>query len=120
MSNKTALAALVILQKFNDEMLTASASMGAAIDRMRSSLNHLAPEPEPEPEPEPDWANLPVDTPVMVRMGEGESWSRRHLAYYKGITPYPCHVWFDGKTRWSSMDQSTAYRFYRLPGEDEK
>ena len=47
---------------------------------------------------EVDWSKVPVDTPVLVKDCERETWYNRYFAYYKdGIV----HTYSDGATSWS-------------------
>ena len=42
-----------------------------------------------------DWENIPIDTPIMVRDFDSESWMMRHFAFYKFGKVY---CWFDNYT----------------------
>ena len=42
-----------------------------------------------------DWENIPLDTPIMVRDFDSESWMMRHFAFYKFGKVY---CWFDNYT----------------------
>lgn len=42
-----------------------------------------------------DWENIPLDTPIMVRDFDSESWMMRHFAFYKFGKVY---CWFDSYT----------------------
>ena len=42
-----------------------------------------------------DWENIPLDTPIMVRDFDSESWAMRHFAFYKFGKVY---CWFDSYT----------------------
>ena len=42
-----------------------------------------------------DWENIPLDTPIMVRDFDSESWMMRYFAFYKFGKVY---CWFDNYT----------------------
>ena len=42
-----------------------------------------------------DWENIPLDTPIMVRDFDSESWMMRYFAFYKFGKVY---CWFDSYT----------------------
>lgn len=42
-----------------------------------------------------DWENIPIDTPIIVRDFDSESWMMRHFAFYKFGKVY---CWFDSYT----------------------
>ena len=49
--------------------------------------------------PPVDWSKVAVDTPILVRDSEKESWRKRYFAkYYNGIV----YAWGGGTTSWSS------------------
>ena len=73
---------------------------------------------EPE-EPEVDWSKVEVDTPILVRNLEWESWKRRYFAKFEDGTVY---AWIDGKTLWTVEDEDDVYvwNYAKLAeGEDE-
>ena len=69
-------------------------------------------------EPEVDWSKVEVDTPILVRNGEGEVWERRHFAEYKcGVV---C-AWNDGLTSWSECKNGfTEWKFAKLAESEEE
>ena len=49
-----------------------------------------------------DWENIPIDTPIMVRDFDSESWAMRHFAFYKFGKVY---CWLDGHTSDDNNDE---------------
>ena len=49
-------------------------------------------------EPPVDWSKVAVDTPILVRDSEKESWRKRHFAKYENGMVY---TWSGGATSWS-------------------
>lgn len=45
-----------------------------------------------------DWSKVAVDTPILVRDSEEESWRKRHFAKYENGIVY---AWSGGTTHWS-------------------
>ena len=67
-------------------------------------------------EPPVDWSNVAVDTPILVRDSEKESWRKRYFAkYYNGIV----YAWGGGTTSWSA-ERSTCWKMAKLAESDEK
>lgn len=52
-------------------------------------------------EPQVDWSKVAVDTPILVRNSEEETWKKRHFAKYEHETVY---AWSGGATSWSALD----------------
>lgn len=52
-------------------------------------------------EPPVDWSKVDVDTPILVRDGESDTWARRYFAKYEDNTVY---AWGNGSTSWSATD----------------
>lgn len=52
-------------------------------------------------EPETDWSKVEVDTPILVKNKEDESWKVRYFAKYKNRKVW---CWDDGKTSYSVYD----------------
>ena len=50
-------------------------------------------------EPPVDWNKVAVDTPILVRDSEKESWRKRHFAKYENGIVY---AWENGLTSWSA------------------
>lgn len=46
-----------------------------------------------------DWSKVPVDTPVLVKDYENNSWKKRYFAYFQYDKVY---TWGNGATSWSS------------------
>ena len=66
--------------------------------------------------PPVDWSKVAVDTPILVRDSEKESWKKRYFAkYYNGIV---C-AWGGGTTSWSA-ERSTYWKYAKLAESEEK
>ena len=66
-------------------------------------------------EPPVDWSKVAVDTPILVRDSEKESWRKRYFAkYYNGIV---C-AWGGGTTSWSA-ERSTYWKMAKLAESEE-
>ena len=66
--------------------------------------------------PPVDWSKVAVDTPILVRDSEIESWRKRYFArYYNGIV----YAWGGGTTSWSA-ERSTSWKFAKLAESEEK
>lgn len=51
-------------------------------------------------EPTPNWADVPIDTPVLVAGHEGEEWIRR---YFAGVNVMGEPMFFkEGRTSWTN------------------
>lgn len=46
-----------------------------------------------------DWSKVPVDTPILVKDYESNSWKKRYFAYFQYDKVY---AWGHGSTSWSS------------------
>ena len=67
-------------------------------------------------EPPIDWSKVAVDTPILVRDSEKESWRKRYFAkYYNGIV----YAWGGGTTSWSA-ERSTCWKMAKLAESEEK
>ena len=67
-------------------------------------------------EPPVDWSKIAVDTPILVRDSEEETWKKRYFAKcYNGIV---C-AWSGGTTSWSA-ERSTYWRMAKLAESEEK
>lgn len=63
-------------------------------------------------EPPVDWSKVPVDTPILVRICENESWKARHFAKYEDGK---VHTWGCGTTSWSNDGRGTyTWKFAKL------
>ena len=63
-----------------------------------------------------DWSKVAVDTPILVRDSEKESWRKRYFAkYYNGIV----YAWGGGTTSWSA-ERSTCWKIAKLAEGEEK
>ena len=69
-------------------------------------------------EPPVDWSKVAVDTPILVRDSEKESWRKRHFAKYENGIVY---AWGNGKTSWSVYSNNvTDWKFAKLAESEEK
>ena len=66
-------------------------------------------------EPETDWSQVAVDTPIVVRDRENETWHKRHFAKYEDGEVY---AWGMGKTSWTTTD-ITAWKYVKLAEQEE-
>lgn len=67
-----------------------------------------------------NWADIPIDTEVLVREHDGDVWQGRYFAGYINGKPY---VWSNGATSWSVGDKDpklyrTSWKFTKLYEED--
>lgn len=71
---------------------------------------------EPE-ETEVDWSKVKVDTPILVRDYDDESWRKRYFAKYENKQVY---AWVNGGTSWSEK-ATINWKYAKLAEvEDEK
>ena len=70
-------------------------------------------------EPPVDWSKVAVDTPILVRDSEKESWRKRHFAKYENGIVF---AWENGLTHWSAYSSSdiSAWRMAKLAESEEK
>lgn len=67
-------------------------------------------------EPPVDWSKVAVDTPILVRDSEKESWRKRYFAKYDNGIVY---AWGGGTTSWSA-ERSTSWKMAKLAESEEK
>ena len=69
--------------------------------------------------PPVDWSKVAVDTPILVRGYEEESWKKRHFAKYENGIVY---AWSAGSTSWSARmsNDITDWKFAKLAESEEK
>ena len=69
--------------------------------------------------PPVDWSKVAVDTPILVRDSEKESWKKRHFAKYENGIVY---AWSAGSTSWSARmsNDITDWKFAKLAESEEK
>ena len=70
-------------------------------------------------EPQIDWSKVPVDTPILVRDSENESWRHRYFAKYENNRVY---TWCGGATSWSAENNyasTTGWGYAKLAEESE-
>ena len=69
-------------------------------------------------EPPVDWSKVAVDTPILVRDSEQESWRKRHFAKYENGIVY---AWENGATSWSAHRSNiTDWKMVKLAESEEK
>ena len=65
-----------------------------------------------------DWENIPLDTPIMVRDFDSESWMMRYFAFYKFGKVY---CWFDSYTsNDSNCSGAKCWQQAKLYEEEER
>lgn len=64
-------------------------------------------------EPEIDWANVPIDTPILIRNYDDTSWQRR---YFAGLNNEGyVTAWNNGRTSWTNEDKiATKWNYAKL------
>ena len=67
-------------------------------------------------EPSVDWSKIPVDTPILVKNFEWETWKKRYFAGYKGGHIY---AWSNGATSWSADVCKISWNFAKLAESEE-
>lgn len=69
-------------------------------------------------EPPVDWNKVAVDTPILVRNSEEETWRKRYFAKYENETVY---AWDGGKTSWSVESKLRIFdwKFAKLAESEE-
>ena len=70
-------------------------------------------------EPPVDWSKVAVDTPILVRDSEKESWRKRYFAKYDNGIVY---AWGGGATSWSAERSRniTYWKMAKLAESEEK
>ena len=69
-------------------------------------------------EPPVDWSKVAVDTPILVRDSEKESWRKRYFAKYDNGKVY---TWLVGATSWSAHRSNIAcWGMAKLAESEEK
>lgn len=68
-------------------------------------------------EPPVDWSKVAVDTPILVRDSEKESWRKRYFAKYENETVY---AWDAGATSWSADSDNVCNWAYAKLAESEE
>lgn len=71
-----------------------------------------------EEEHEIDWYKVAVDTPILVKDSEDETWQQRYFAKYKNGIVY---AWLSGRTSWSADndDDIFAWNIAKLAEEGD-
>lgn len=72
-----------------------------------------------EYEPKVDWSQVPIDTPILVRDHENNSWVKRHFA---GVNNGKVCAWNNGVTSWSVDDEDDfcKWNYAKLAEDVEK
>lgn len=71
-------------------------------------------------EPQIDWSKVPVDTPILVRNSEKNSWNNRYFAKYENNRVY---AWTFGANSWSSRNSysnTNAWIYAKLAEDGDK
>ena len=69
-------------------------------------------------EPPVDWSKVAVDTPILVRDSEKESWRRRYFAKYENGIVFACG---NGLTSWSAHGSNVVgWGMAKLAESEEK
>ena len=63
-----------------------------------------------------DWSDVNVDTPILVREGEGEDWVKRYFAEYKDGVVY---AWCGGSTSWDANNMMMSWKYAKLAENEE-
>ena len=66
-------------------------------------------------EPQVDWSKVEVDTPILVRQGNNETWLERHFANYENGDVY---AWVDGQTSWTG-EGKIKWKYAKLAESEE-
>ena len=66
-------------------------------------------------DPPVDWSKVAVDTPILVRDSEKETWRKRHFAKYEDNMVY---AWAGGATSWSA-ERSIYWEMAKLAESEE-
>lgn len=70
-------------------------------------------------EPQVDWNKVPVDTLVMVRDSEQDSWKIQYFESYEKQNPYYKYsIWDEGKTSKTADGATNLWKYCELV-EDE-
>lgn len=64
-----------------------------------------------------DWSKVPVDTKILVRFNDGETWNRRYFAKYENGTVYSFADGHDSFTD-DDCDNIVHWRYAKLYKED--
>lgn len=89
------------------------------VDCLRCRLLQLTWANEEYTEPEVDWSKVEVDTPILVRDHEQQSWRRNYFAKFEDGIVY---TWANGRTSWTAKNSEDIYNwnYAKLAeGEDE-
>lgn len=66
--------------------------------------------------PEVDWSEVAVDTPILVRDCDDDSWIKRYFAKYENEIIY---AWNSGATSWSTS-HITGWKYAKLAESERK
>ena len=86
-------------------------------EQCRKEILRWLKQPYEEPAIEIDWTKVPVDTPVMIKDDERDSWDKRFFAFYVTVDVKSrfC-TWINGNTSQSTED-FISWRFCELAPE---
>ena len=70
-------------------------------------------------EPKVDWDKVEVDTPILVRADEEETWDRKYFAKYENGHVY---AWIGGCTSWTAYKSTnvTGWKYAKLAESEEE
>ena len=68
-------------------------------------------------ETEIDWSKVAVDSPILVRDYEDETWYKRYFAKFESGIVY---TWLDGRTSWNSNNETNDWEYAKLAEEDDE
>lgn len=66
-------------------------------------------------EPQVNWSEVPVDTPILVRLAD--TWIHRYFAKYENGSVY---AWTDGRTSWSDGKNMTMWDRAKLAESEDQ
>lgn len=86
-------------------------------EQCRKEILRWLKQPYEEPAIEIDWTKVPIDTPVMIKDDERDSWGKRFFAFYVTVDVKSrfC-TWINGNTSQSTED-FISWRFCELAPE---
>lgn len=67
-------------------------------------------------EPSVDWSKIEVDTPILVKNNDSNTWVCRYFAEYKDGTIY---TWADGRTSWTFDGRKSSWKYAKLATRDK-
>lgn len=67
-------------------------------------------------EPTMDWSKVAVNTPILVRASDSETWYPRYFAKYENGKVY---AWMSGATSWSANGDTIDWEYAKLAENEE-